>query len=172
MLSNATHPMTTAAHTRACARARGHGHRRRISQARASRSSVYETIEEENSPARSLASKMSSMTACQPIFIVDPETASIDSLSPGSSIWDDERGIMALRKYYALRDEAQDMVTESKRQWLDTPFSVFALQCKCLYLRLDISMLMSISSLPFSQAPCWDASSLGTFGPELWSSAL
>jgi serine/arginine repetitive matrix protein 2 len=68
---------------------------------------------------------MSSMTTCQPIFIVDPETASINSLLPVSLIWDNEWGIMALRKYYALRDNAQDMVTESKRQWLDTLFSVF-----------------------------------------------
>jgi serine/arginine repetitive matrix protein 2 len=51
MLLNATHPMMTAAHTRAHARACGHGHHRCISQACASRSSVYETIEEENSHA-------------------------------------------------------------------------------------------------------------------------
>jgi hypothetical protein len=53
--------------------------------------------------------------------------SSID-LTTGTSVWDDERGIVALRKYYALKDEAQDTVTESKRQWLDTPFSVFAVQ--------------------------------------------
>jgi len=44
------------------------------------------------------------------------------------SLWDDERGITALRRYYALRDEAENTVTESKRTWLDTPFSIFALQ--------------------------------------------
>jgi len=43
-------------------------------------------------------------------------------------MWDDESGITALRKYYALRDEAQDAVTESKRVWSDTPFSIFAVQ--------------------------------------------
>jgi len=151
MLSNATHPMTTTARRRARARAHGHGHRRRISQARASRSSVYETIEEEmsiaSSPARSLASKKSSSTTtCQPIFIVDPETASINT-TPGASVWDDERGIVALRKYYALRDEAQDTVIESKRQWLDTPFSVFALQCKSLSIsEWGVRILMSVSS--------------------------
>lgn len=174
LLSNATHPMTNAAQNRARSRARGHGHRRRISQARASRSSVYETIPEEMSnasPARSFASKMGSSTG-QPVFIVDPETASIDTLNPGSSVWDEERGIVALRKYYALRDEAQDTVTESKRQWLDTPFSVFALQCEftisCACVDPNVS---HISILP-SQAPSWDASPLGSFCSELWSSAL
>jgi hypothetical protein len=39
---------------------------------------------------------------------------------------------MALRKYYALRDEAQDTVMESKQVWLDTPFSIFAVQCEYL----------------------------------------
>ena len=144
ILSNATHPMTTAGRSRTRARARGHGHRRRISQARASRSSVYETIEEEmsiaSSPARSLLSKKGSTTACQPIFIVDPEMTSMNNLTPSASIWDDEQGIVALRRYYALREEAQDTVTESKRQWLDTPFSVFALQCKIPFsLRLCIN---------------------------------
>jgi serine/arginine repetitive matrix protein 2 len=134
LLSNTTRPTTT--RSRARARARGHGHRRRISQARASRASVYETIEEENSPTRTLMSKKSSLAPSQPVVIVDPETASIDSLTPGASLWDDEQGIVALRRYYALKDEAQDTVTKSRRQWLDTPFSVFALQCKCLALKI------------------------------------
>lgn len=139
ILANATHPMATTARQRVRARARGQGHRRRASQARASRSSVYETIHEEmssspSSPNQSIASKKSSPTVCQPIFIVEPDTASLD-LSPEQSIWDDERGIVALRKYYALRNEAQDTVTESKRQWMDTPFSIFALQCKLYFLR-------------------------------------
>ncbi|KAF5376919.1 hypothetical protein D9615_007315 [Tricholomella constricta] len=129
VLANATHPMSTIGRNRIRARARGHGHRRRASHARASRSSVYETIEEEisNSPSpnRSLASKMSSPTTCQPIFIVEPETT---AASHEISIWDDENGIIALRKYCALRDEAQTTVTESKLTWLDTPFSLFALQ--------------------------------------------
>lgn len=44
--------------------------------------------------------------------------------------WDDDRGIIALRRYYELRDEAEYTVTESKRTWADTAFSVYALQCK------------------------------------------
>ncbi|TFK33165.1 hypothetical protein BDQ12DRAFT_448473 [Crucibulum laeve] len=130
-LANATYPMSTLARNRNRARARGHGHRRRYSKAHASRSSVYETIQEEisvaSSPARSLASKKSSPTTCQPIFIVDADTASIHSTN-SMSVWDDERGIVALRKYYALRDEVTTTVTESKRQWSDTAFSLFAVQ--------------------------------------------
>jgi hypothetical protein len=65
-----------------------------------------------------LGSKKSSPTTCQPVYVVDPETASIMSIdsSLGAMLWDDERGITALRKYYALKDEAQDTVTESKHQ--------------------------------------------------------
>ena len=131
ILSNATHPVTTTARARARVRARGAGHRRRISQAH---SSVYETIEEEEksnspSPHRSIVTKKSNIQVqCDEIFIVDPEAASV------SSMWDDDRGIVALRKYYALRDEAENTVTESKLVWRDTPFSVFAVQCMSFYL--------------------------------------
>ncbi|KAG1761165.1 hypothetical protein EDD22DRAFT_954314 [Suillus occidentalis] len=38
------------------------------------------------------------------LFVTDPETTSVNLVS----LWDDERGIMVLRKYYALRDEAED----------------------------------------------------------------
>jgi serine/arginine repetitive matrix protein 2 len=89
-----------------------------------------------NSPAhRSPApetKKNASPIPCQPIFIVDTETASVDLNS--NSVWDDELGIIALRKYYALRNEAQYTVVESKRTWEDTPFSVFAVQCEHLHL--------------------------------------
>jgi serine/arginine repetitive matrix protein 2 len=76
------------------------------------------TVQLPNSPTQTIGRA--------PLYIVDPETASVDSVS----LWDDERGIMALRKYYALRDEAQDTVTESKQVWHDTPFSIFAVQCE------------------------------------------
>lgn len=58
------------------------------------------------------------------VIIVDPEAASMEE------DWTDEHGIVSLRKYYALRDEVQVTVTESKRAWSDTPFSLFAIQCK------------------------------------------
>ena len=145
LLSNTTQPSFSATFDRARPHVRGHGHRRRISQARASRTSVYETIEEElTSPPLSrmssfehsapgstsntvkLAEAETKAMDPPPVYVVDPETSSVDSFS----LWDDERGITALRRYYALRDEAEGAVTESKRTWLDTPFSVFALQCK------------------------------------------
>ena len=138
ILSNATHPMPSGARARARARAHGQGHRRRQSGGRVSKSQVYETIEEEMSstvnspvpPAPSIASKKSNPSIhCEPVFIVDPDTASADMNSSSHSLWDDETGIIALRRYYALRDEAQDAVVESKRVWEDTPFSLFAVQC-------------------------------------------
>jgi hypothetical protein len=105
-------------------------HRRRYSAAptRASRSSVYETIQEERGTPSTIGSrKSSSPTACQGIFIVDLDSGSVD-LSADGVDWDDARGIVALRKYYALRHEAEDTVMESKRFWSDTPFFVYALQ--------------------------------------------
>jgi hypothetical protein len=76
-------------------------------------------------------SKKSSPTTRQPDFVVDSDTISIHS-KPEESTWDDEHGITTLRKYYALRDEAENVAVESKRTWLDTPFSLFALQSTCL----------------------------------------
>jgi len=78
-------------------------------------------------------SKKSSPTAIQSVYVVDADTASIHS---NESFWDDERGIVALRKYYDLRDEAESAVSESKRVWIDTPFSIYALQSKKLFLAL------------------------------------
>ncbi|KAJ7725531.1 hypothetical protein DFH07DRAFT_1002630 [Mycena maculata] len=130
ILPNAKHPMSSTARDWVRARAWEQGHLRRVylAQACVSRSSVYEAIQEElASPVpSSTAFKNSSPTACQGIIIVEP---------------DDERGILALCKYYALRHEAEDTVIESKRTWSDTPFSVYVLQatpripreCKCSY---------------------------------------
>ncbi|KAK0448447.1 uncharacterized protein EV420DRAFT_843673 [Desarmillaria tabescens] len=126
-LTNTTHPMTGAQRSRVRARARGHGHRRRHSHTQTSRSSIYETIQEEASPMSSPGThKSSSPTAIQSVFVVDEDTASIHS---ATTTWDDERGIVALRRYYELREEVESTVTESKRVWIDTPFSLFALQC-------------------------------------------
>ncbi len=109
VLSSCTRPSSNIASARARARARGAGHRRRISQARASRSSVYETIQEESmvlsspSPEKSLASpesiaKSGSPSLSQAIFVVDSDSQSL------SEDWDDEHGIIGLRRYYALQD--------------------------------------------------------------------
>ncbi|KAJ2924824.1 hypothetical protein H1R20_g12257, partial [Candolleomyces eurysporus] len=140
MLSNTTHPVSTLASARARARDHGHGHRRRYSKAHVSRSSVYETIEEEmssapSSPAQSLPgsatkklnASVDDSTACQGVvYVVGSDTESIQD--PEESIWDDENGIVALRKYYTLKDEAKETVQESQRTWRDTPWSIFTLQ--------------------------------------------
>ncbi|CAK5268445.1 unnamed protein product [Mycena citricolor] len=85
----------------------------------------YETIEEEwaASPAPT-----SSPTANLGVAVVDSDTATFEFEEGMTTTWDDERGIVALRKYDALRHEAEVEVIESKRVWSDTPFSVFALQ--------------------------------------------
>lgn len=150
LLTGATNPSSGIARARAArARARGFGHRRRISHAPASRSSVYETIEEE-SPISSTSTspeKMSAPTSAEKdfslplpqrdsVYIVDPETSSI------ISDWDDEHGIVTMRKYYALCDEAHETVTESKKVWMDTAFSVFAMQCKQFHFSIYLSLLI------------------------------
>lgn len=138
MLTNPSLPTSTLSHARARARARGHGHRRRYSHVRSSKVySVYETIEEElssasTSPVHSMdVDKINSPTKTQPVFIVKGDMG-LDHSSPDNtvSIWDDEKGITALRSYYALQDEARSTVSESKQAWTDTPFSISALQCK------------------------------------------
>ena len=58
------------------------------------------------------------------VYVVDPEMASM------VGDWDNEHGIVAMRKYCALRDEAHETVEESRKIWVDTPFSIFAMQCK------------------------------------------
>ncbi|KAI0309656.1 hypothetical protein OF83DRAFT_1179371 [Amylostereum chailletii] len=124
-LVNMTHPMASRPHPRS--RQRGQGHRRRISQARASRSSVYETIQEEmssanNSPVarRFLPQGAPLSPVVDDVMVVDSDCSSLD--------WENEGGVVALRKYYALRDEAHVTVEDSKRAWTDTPFSLFAVQ--------------------------------------------
>ncbi|KAF9527941.1 hypothetical protein CPB83DRAFT_855475 [Crepidotus variabilis] len=130
-LSNATHPLSSTGRHRTRARARGTGHRRRYSKANMSRSSVYETIEEEvsntPSPLHSLHSSKDDSTTHQAVFIVEEDTASINTVGD-EPVWDEERGIVALRKFYALRDEVETTVSESRRIWLDTPFSLYAVQ--------------------------------------------
>jgi serine/arginine repetitive matrix protein 2 len=107
-------------------RSKGHGHRRRLSGIQISRASVYETIEEENNSPISDGFTDSVNAPLPPVIddnviIVDPDdTCGIE--------WD-ERGIAALRNYYTLKDEADVTLKESKQLWLDTQFSIYAVQC-------------------------------------------
>ncbi|KAI0084592.1 hypothetical protein BDY19DRAFT_519961 [Irpex rosettiformis] len=136
LLKNAAQSSTDVSRT-ATVRARppGTGHRRRFSQIRASRTSVYETIQEESvilsSPQSfeiptppSVQSKVpSAASSRESVIIVDPESG-----ESYEEYWDEASGLMTMRRYCALREEAQETVTESKRVWHDTPFSVVALQ--------------------------------------------
>ena len=106
-------------------RSKGHGHRRRLSGIQISRTSVYETIEEENHTTVTDGFP-DSVKALSPVIddgviIVDPDDA--------SGLQCDERGIVALRKYYTLKGEADTTIQESKQLWQDTPFSIYAVQC-------------------------------------------
>ncbi|KXN81385.1 hypothetical protein AN958_04774 [Leucoagaricus sp. SymC.cos] len=131
LLNHTTHPPLTM-HSRARARPRGQGHRRRYSHVRLSRAeSAYETIQEElpsleSSPSHSVITETTAdFPQDPPVFIVDGDTAKSEEQF---SFWDDEQGIIALRRYYALQDEARSTITESQRIWSDTPFSLFAVQ--------------------------------------------
>ena len=55
---------------------------------------------------------------------MDSDTVSVDS-NPEESTWDDEHGITTLRRYYALRDEAETAVVESKHP---VGYSVFSIR--------------------------------------------
>ncbi|OJT03398.1 hypothetical protein TRAPUB_5996, partial [Trametes pubescens] len=134
ILTNVTQSSSSVARARSRQRARGMGHRRRIDQTRMSRSSVYETISEEasvysSSPSekhptpQSIAKQFASPLINTLVYIVED-----DNLDSVYGDWVEETGIMTLRRYYALRDEAQETVTESRRVWVNTPFSVFASQ--------------------------------------------
>ena len=109
--------MPTVGRNRVCTCAQGTGHQQRYSKSHISHSSMYKTIEKEmlntSSPAKSLLLKKISPITHQPVFIVNSDTVSIH-LKLEESTWDDECGITTLRKYYALRDEAKNVVVESK----------------------------------------------------------
>ena len=72
------------------------------------RGSVHETIEEElsSSTSSSSAQLLNGSPTCQPVFIVDSDTS-----------------------VHARSNEVT--VAESRRMWMDTSFSLFAVQCAC-----------------------------------------
>ena len=90
-------------------------------------SSVYETIQEEGLGS---SDPVEAPAIGVPVAVYNSvHSVCIAGDSDGTDTeWDDERGIVAMRKYGALKNEADDAVTESKRVWLDTPFSLFAVQ--------------------------------------------
>ncbi|KAI0266456.1 hypothetical protein BC834DRAFT_129548 [Gloeopeniophorella convolvens] len=125
-LMNMSHPMIM--QPRARVRSRGHGHRRRMSNIRISRASVYETIEEEMSSANSTPVTDRFLDTKAPLSpVVDDSVVIVDADDETPFEWDD-RGVAALRKYYVLKDEADVTIEESKQMWVDTPFSIYALQ--------------------------------------------
>jgi serine/arginine repetitive matrix protein 2 len=114
---------------RARIRSRGSGHRRRISGIRISRTSVYETIEEEISVINTPVLDCFPDSVKVPLSpVIDDNVIVVDPDDTASTDWD-EHGIAALRRYFTLKDEADVTISESKQVWLDTPFSIYAAQC-------------------------------------------
>ncbi|KDQ08028.1 hypothetical protein BOTBODRAFT_585669 [Botryobasidium botryosum FD-172 SS1] len=110
-------------------RARGQGHRRRVSQT--SRKSIIETITEENSmrpdslpPTPSQANEIDNLRL--PSFSWEKTQDSAPRLS--FSGWDSSGdGTDALQKFLAFQHEALNVMEQSKSLWHDTEFSRFAI---------------------------------------------
>jgi len=122
----------SSSNTRSRVRARGQGHRRRPSQMSHS-SIIVDTIQEEipalshsPSPSTDMRSNRNSFDSVASIPPAAPEE------EPQVEImeWDDERVVLGLRRYYALRNEADETITQSRLVWPDTPFSLHALHSK------------------------------------------
>lgn len=152
LLTNATHPITYPSRPTTRARARGQGHRRRVSQIPASRASAYETIQEEvgngsapSSPAPPVKVRIND-TDFNAEDLKKSQVASEAYSSPEPQVeivsWDDHENGVVLRRWFAFRNEAHETLEESKRVWEDTPFSVFAVQSAfALFLYIDILIL-------------------------------
>ncbi|KAF8629005.1 hypothetical protein AX17_005861 [Amanita inopinata Kibby_2008] len=105
----------TPARVQAYTRTPGHSQRLQYSQIRTSlRSSAYGVIKEEK------AAIDSPTDAITLLKISSPNVA---------QTWKAERNRRkSLNKYYTLRHEAENIVSESKKQWVDTPFSTSVVQ--------------------------------------------
>lgn len=101
------------------------------------------------------------------VYVVDPETLSVDSYL----LWDDEQGIIALRMCYALWDEAEAVVTESKHTGLDTPFSVFAIQCES-FVCTSFFGAATFASIRPPAPSIGNASDAGTLAKNIWSTPV
>jgi serine/arginine repetitive matrix protein 2 len=123
-LTNMSYPLIV--QSRARIRSKGHGHHRRLS---ISRSSVYETIEEENNSP--IVDRFPDFLKAPLSPVIDDNIVIVDPDDASAIEWD-ERGVAALRRYFSLKDEADVAVEESKQLWVDTPFSIYAAQCTYL----------------------------------------
>ena len=138
-LSNATHPMPIVGRNRVGARARGTSHRRRYSKSHISRSSVYETIEEAPFVEEKYSYNTSASLRCGFRHTFYPFKAGGIYLGRRTRDY-------YLRKYYALRDEAENVVVESKRTWLDTPFHFSLYKVRVCFL-LPLSFIYYLHQL-------------------------
>ena len=114
-------------HGRTCARGQGHGRYRRPSVVCFSMSFVYETIQEEG-PGTSDPIEAPAIGIPVAVYNSVHSVHIANDSDSTKAEWNDERGIVAMRRPGDLKNEAYDMIMESKRVWLDTPFSLFAVQ--------------------------------------------
>jgi hypothetical protein len=83
-------------------------------------------------PQFTRALKKDNTTRRQPIIILDLDTVSIYE----ESVWDDDRSIVGLRKFYALRDMAVSEYSQGEQDGHSVLH--FSLQCK-FYFRQSCS---------------------------------
>ena len=134
LLSDPSEAVMTAAGM-ATLRARPRPRNRNRLSFQGNRTSVYETIEEESgSPPREKSAFKAPEAG---------DNSNVKPLEPAVQIvqWDDDLEHQhdeddtghghVLRRFYALRSEAFETLSASKRDWVDTPMSLFALQSKC-----------------------------------------
>lgn len=129
-------------------RAPGQGHRRRASQV--SKGSMIATIQEEvanesfrpliapntnNVPTQRHSSESSSSYSSEeplrtPLdfeMVKEPGNLSEPRIIEHRQDWEEEQWVIGLRKYYALRSEADEEIRHSRIAWPDTSFSLHAL---------------------------------------------
>ena len=162
MLSNTSNGDVGA--DRISSRLRASNHRRRISEARASRtSSIYETIDEEVMyPAESFSVKDDQLKG-------SVNSSASDLSNVRILQWDNDETGPALRMIYSLQEEARQALDASQRQFADTPFSIDALQCKYSVTYCSTCLNHSyIAFKPPSNISVWKAlleHSKKTYGP-------
>lgn len=114
-------------------RRRGSGHRRRISEARASRtSSIYETIDEAPESLDGLSKQ-----SVEPIMTHDLSVADINAVR-----WASDDVGPALGVIHALQNEVRLAVDASRQQWADTAYSIDVLQSMLHFFLVFSNILM------------------------------
>ncbi|PCH37125.1 hypothetical protein WOLCODRAFT_140718 [Wolfiporia cocos MD-104 SS10] len=128
LLSNDTRLNNFTVQSGARARMRSSGHRPQLTQACLSRTSIYETIQEEDSiPTIPSEQVLIDSPDASP---TPPSRNSVLSADSDTQSAPDGQGDVTglLRRYYALQKEAQEAIAENKRMWPDTAYTLQVMQ--------------------------------------------